>query len=277
MPFTMPIKSARSVGEKLREAGRLELKPLCVYSPSEMPDGVVQVSDLIRQGGRCLAKAVMLVAAGESDAVGVSRNSKGVCVGALCFMGYAPISKPMMVDIAVRGEDAVYIKGTEAVCDSTIDSIGRIESPGDHIVVGTCDFAGDIEPLSYLCFGTAEQIRNLCGLIHFSAGSAFGQIDAPWGSGCSLFITYPAGMAAGSPKGVSFLGPTAADCNPWFPSETMSLSLPAAIAERMAADVDASFVAKCPEIAYPSERDRSVMSAIAKLHPKLEYPGITRS
>ncbi|HMK46366.1 MAG TPA: DUF169 domain-containing protein [Methanocella sp.] len=261
----MSIKSASIVGEKLRESGRLELEPLCVYSPAEMSEGIVQVSDLIEKGGRCLAKAVMLVAAGEADAVGISRGSKGVCRGALCFMGYAPVSKPMMADIAVRGKDAAYLKGTEGICDSTIDSIGQITPPGDHIVISTCDFAGDIEPLSYLCFGNAEQIRNLCGLIHFSAESAFGQIEAPWGSGCSLFVTYPAGMAAGAPKETAFLGPTAADGNPWFPADTMSLSLPATVANRMAADADRSFVIKCPEIAYPPERDKSVTNAIAKL------------
>lgn len=260
----MSDQTARSVGDQLQKAGRLSLQPLCVYSPEELPSGTAQVSDLLKGGERCLAKAILLVAAGGAEAVGISQGSKGVCFGAMCFMGYAPISKPMMVQIAVSGKDSAYLKGTADVCDQTIDSIGKITPPGKHVVVGTCASAGDVRPLSYLCFGTAEQVRNLCGLVHFSAGGAFGRIDAPWGSGCSLFITYPAGMAEGAPKDTAFIGPTAADGNPWFPGDLMVLALPAAVAERMAADVDRSFIGKCPELAYPTERDPAVADALKK-------------
>ena len=44
---------------------------------------------------------------------------------------------------------------------------------------------------SILCFGTAEQIRNLGGLIHFSEPRAFTPIMDPWGSGCAIFVPSP--------------------------------------------------------------------------------------
>ena len=257
--------SARLVGEQLSKAGRLKLRPLCVYSPEDVPTGTVKVSDLIKNGERCLAKAILMMAAGDARAISISADTKGVCFGAMCFMGYAPISKPIMIDIAVSGESAAYLKGTSDVCNRTMDSIGKVTAPGKHLVIGKCDFAGDVKPLSYLCFGNAEQIRNLCGLIHFSAESAFGQIEAPWGSGCSLFVTYPAGMAEGAPRGTAFLGPVAADGNPWLPEDMMVLSIPAAVAERMAGDLERSFIALRPEMTYPVERDETVVSAIKKL------------
>lgn len=260
----MSQKSARAVGEQLQKAGRLSLPPLCVYSPEKVPPGTSQVSDLIKEGNRCLAKAILLMAAGDAKAVSIGADSKGVCFGAMCFMGYAPISKPMMIGLAVSGEDAAYLKGTAEVCNSTVDSIGKVTPPGKQIVVGKCEFTGDVKPLAYLCFGNAEQVRNLCGLVHFSAGSAFGQIDAPWGSGCSLFVTYPAGMAEGAPKRTAFIGPTVADGNPWFPEDLMVISLPAAVAERMARDVDKSFVGLRPEMTFPAEKDLTVIEALKK-------------
>ncbi|WP_424359808.1 DUF169 domain-containing protein [Methanocella sp. MCL-LM] len=260
----MSRQSARYVGEQLQKAGRLHLKPLCIYTPGVMPAGAKQVSDLIREGERCLAKAILLVAAGEADAVGVSAGGKGFCYGAVTFLGFGEMSEQLVIDVAVSGEGAAYMKATPEVCKETVKSIGKITPPGKHIVVSTCEAAGDVKPLSYLCLGTAEEIRNLCGLVHFGSGSAFGQIDAPWGSNCSLFITYPAGMAEGAPKGKAFIGPTAIDGNPWFPADLMSLGIPAEMAERMAGDVDKSFVVMRPEMAYPADHDPVVMKAVSR-------------
>ncbi|CAJ37708.1 conserved hypothetical protein [Methanocella arvoryzae MRE50] len=262
----MSQQSARFVGERLEKAGRLHLKPLCIYSPAEMPHGIARVSDLVKEGDRCLAKAVLLVAAGEAAAVGYTAGEKGICFGALTFLGLAEMSDQMMIDVAVSGEDAAYMKASPEVCRETVRSIGKITPPGRHLVISTCEAAGDVRPLSYLCFGNAEQIRNLCGLIHFGSGPAFGQIDSPWGSNCSLFITYPAGMAAGAPKGHAFIGPTAIDGNPWFPADLMSLGIPAAMAERMAGDVEKSFVTMRPEMAYPAEHDSQVSNALSRRH-----------
>ena len=260
----MSQQSARFIGGQLEKTGHIHLKPLCVYSPAEMPPDTARVSDLVKEDNRCLAKAVLLVAAGEAAAIGYTAGEKGICFGALTFLGIAEMSEQMVIDVAVSGEDAAYMKASPEVCRETVRSIGQITPPGKHIVVSTCEAAGDITPLSYLCFGTAEQIRNLCGLVHFGSGSAFGQIDAPWGSNCSLFITYPAGMAAGAPKDKAFIGPTAIDGNPWFPADLMSLGIPAAMAERMAEDTEKSFVTMRPEMAYPADHDPVVMRAVSR-------------
>ena len=71
------------------------------------------------------------------------------------------------------------------------------------------DIAGNSSVLSVVCFGSAEQIRNLCALVHFDETRIFDPIMAPWGSHCSLFVAYPSGMAANAPKNTAFLGPNA--------------------------------------------------------------------
>jgi len=258
--------TAKEVGERLARAGRLELKPLCVYGADEVPPGVVTVPDVVKAGHRCLAKALLLVAAGEADGVYVGPGAmKGICPGALCWLGLTAFPEDICNDLSTGGDDPLYLKESPACAAWTLKKMGKVASLHRHLVMQACEKAAVARPLSYLCFGSAEQVRDLCGLLHFDADAPFGQIDAPWGSHCATFVAYPAGLTGGAPKHTAFLGPTAPDGNPWFPRDMMALSMPAKIACRMAADVDRSFVVKCAETTFPKKRDAEVMKALTKI------------
>ena len=55
-------KSIKEIGETIVSAGKLQYRPICVYGTNEVPKGAVQVSSIIRQGHRCLAKTLLKMA-----------------------------------------------------------------------------------------------------------------------------------------------------------------------------------------------------------------------
>ena len=104
-----------------------------------------------------------------------------------------------------------------------------------------------------LCFGKAEQIRNLCSLVYFHSEKSSG-IQIPWGPSCASFITYPAGMIEINNQPCVILGPTDPTGNFWFPQSFLSMGIPFKIAKQMAEDVDSSFIIQRPKIAYPERK-----------------------
>lgn len=260
--------SVREVGQRLTKAGRLELKPLCIYASDTVPSGVVKVSDVVKTGNRCFAKALLLVAAGEADGVYLGKEvMSGVCHGSLGWLGLVEFSEDVCSMLSTGGSHPMYLKETTAGAAWTLKKMGKVHFPAKYLVMQACDKVGDVKPLSYLCLGNAEQIRNLCGLIHFGSDSPFGQIDAAWGSFCATFIAYPTGMAAGAPKDTAFIGPMGPDGNTLLLPDMMALGIPAKMAARMADDVDKSFAAKCPDETWPAKRDGDVMHALKhKVH-----------
>jgi hypothetical protein len=259
----MSCLSARDVGERLAKAGRLELKPLCIYASDTVPPGVVKVSDVVKSGHRCFAKALLLVAAGEADGVYLGKEvMTGVCQGSLGWLGLVEFPEDVCNMLSTGGSDPMYVKETAGSAAWTLKKIGKVHFPAKYLIMQTCEKADDVTPLSYLCIGNAEQIRNLCGLIHFGSDSPFGQIDAAWGSFCATFIAYPAGMAKGAPKDTAFIGPMGPDGNTLLLPDMMSLGIPAKIATRMARDVEHSFAVKCPETTWPAKRDGDVTKAL---------------
>jgi hypothetical protein len=258
--------SVKEVGKQLAKAGRLELKPLCVYGSDTIPSGVMKVPDVVKTGHRCIAKALLLVAAGEADGVYYGADViKGICQGSLGWIGLAEFPEEVCDMLSTAGDEAMYLKESPACAAWTLKSMGKVTFPHKYLIIQACEKAGDATPLSYLCFGNAEQVRNLCGLVHFGADSPFGQIEAPWGSFCAVFISYPAGMAKGAPKDKVFIGPNAPDGNPLIPADMMAIAIPEKIARRMADDVERSFVVKCPETTYPAEYDREVLKALGRI------------
>ncbi len=240
--------SVREVGQQLAKAGRLELKPLCIYASDTVPAGVVKVSDVVKTGNRCFAKALLLVAAGEADGVYLGREvMSGVCQGSLGWLGLVEFSEDVCNMLSTGGSHPMYVKETAVCAAWTLKKMGKVHFPAKYLVMQACDKAGDVTPLSYLCIGNAEQIRNLCGLIHFGSDSPFGQIDAAWGSFCATFIAYPTGMAKGAPKDTAFIGPMGPDGNTLLLPDMMALGIPAKMAARMADDVEKSFAARCPD------------------------------
>ncbi len=257
--------SVSEVGERLAKAGRMELQPLCIYWSDTVPDGVVKVSEVVKAGHRCMAKALLLVAAGKADGIYVGSDTmKGTCQASHGFLGLAEFPEEVCNDIST-GEDALFLKESPVCAAWTLKKIGKISFSGKYLVMQRADKAGDVTPLSYLCIGKAEEIRDLCGLLHFGSDSPFGQIDAAWGSFCAAFVAYPSGMAKGAPKDTAFIGPTAPDGNPWFPPEMMAIGIPAKVAARMASDVEKSFVVKCAETTYPAKRDAEVARVLRNI------------
>jgi hypothetical protein len=255
--------SVGEVGEKLAKAGRLELKPLCIYSSDTIPPGVRKVSDVVKTGNRCFAKALLLVAAGEADGIYLGHDvMSGVCQGSLGWLGLVEFPEEVCDRLSTGGSHPMYIKESAAGAAWTLKKMGHVKFPGKYLIMQTCEKAGNVSPLSYLCIGNAEQIRNLCGLVHFGSETPFGQIDAAWGSFCATFISYPAGMANGAPKDTAFIGPIGPDCNKLLPQDMMALGLPAKMAARMADDVEKCFSIKSPETTWPAKRDADVIQAL---------------
>lgn len=256
----MPIP-IKDLNEKLVRAGRLEYRPIYVYGTEETPKGAYQVSSVVTQGHRCLAKALLKMAIHEEvPPLYIGKDAfSGCCFGAASTLGFTPFP-PMMRDLMSAESttgDSMYLKSSDAVCEKTIANLGRITPPGKYVVMAPAEHINETNNvLSVLCFGSSEQIRNLCGLIHFRTTDPFGSIIAPWGPHCAIFVAYPAGMAEKAPKDTAFIGPTEPDGNDWFPPDMMALSMPIGMARRISEDCKASFVEKRPEVAYPMAREK---------------------
>lgn len=257
----MPL-SLHDINNKLVSAGRLQYRPIYVYGSDTVPKGAYQVSSVITTGHRCMAKALLKMAIyDEVPPLFIGTDAlNGCCFGAAATLGFTSFP-PMMRDLMSaesKSGDSMYMKSSDETCDKTIANLGKITPPGKYVVMAPSTFIDDTSHnvLSVLCFGSAEQIRNLCGLIHFRTTDPFSSIIAPWGPHCAVFVAYPAGMAEKAPKNTAFIGPTEPDGNDWFPPDLMALSMPLGMARRISEDCEASFAEKRPEAAYPPVREK---------------------
>jgi len=123
------------------------------------------------------------------------------------------------------------------------------------IVVRPCADLTNEDPRvkSIICFGTAEQVRNMISLIHFRSLDPFRDTLVPQGAACASFVTYAAGMVENSPRDAVFVGPSDPTGNNWFPQDYLSLTIPIKVARRMA-DLEESFIMRRPAVAYPEQR-----------------------
>jgi hypothetical protein len=245
------------IGSELMIAGRLEKYPLIVYASDSIPDNAVHISEV----DRCVSHAMFAIAREDGPIVYLGEEHlDGCCPGGQYWLGYIPFSKELVYFISTgsptyRNGEAEYLKRDPEVTEESIASVGKITPPGKFIVIAPYHrkfVAGNI--LSILCFGPAENVRNLIALAEFSRSDPFGTSIAPWGPACSSMITYASGMAENAPKEVLVIGSTDPTVNEWLPPDMMSLSIPIATAERMTKDVDASFLTKCPKVAFPENR-----------------------
>jgi hypothetical protein len=236
---------------------------LCIYASDTIPAGVVRVSEVVKTGHRCFTKALLLVAAGKADGVYLGRDTMtGVCQGSLGWLGLVEFPEEVCDMLSKGGSHPMYLKESAESAVWTLKKMGKVHFPAKYLVMQACEKAGDVTPLSYLCMGNAEQVRNLCGLVHFGSDSPFGQIDAAWGSFCATFVSYSAGMAQGAPKDTAFIGPMGPDGNTLLLPDMMALGLPAKMAARMAEDVEKSFAIRCPETTWPAKRDSDLTLAL---------------
>jgi hypothetical protein len=96
----------------------------------------------------------------------------------------------------------------------------------------------------------------MAALIHFDRDDPFSPVIVPRGSSCSTFITFPAGLAENTPRDTAFMGPQDPTQNHSLPPEMMALGIPAAMAERMVNNLDASFITRRPQVAFPNHEKR---------------------
>lgn len=258
----MSVPSISDISDVLTRAGRLRHRPVFVYCAEHVPRGAVPVSGVITEGHRCLGKALLKIALHrEVPPVYLGKDvMRECCYGASAWLGFMKMP-PMMENMYAsvpKGDgnhDAHYLKATPEVCRETLDRLGIIKPPGRYLVMGACP-EGDygLTPLSVVCFGEAEQIRNLCGLAHFGARDPFSPVIAAWGAPCATFVTYPGGLAKDAPKDTAFLSPMASYGNDWFPPDLLAPGIPIGMALKIYADYERSFIVMRPDRAYPDKR-----------------------
>jgi hypothetical protein len=247
----------KEIGARLKSAFRLSTRPLAVYGSEVLPSGIPPMNGV----NRCFAVSLYRMAAGaEISEIYVSVDtSEGCCPGGLYHVGYLPVPDEIKYFVStgkkdVRGGAAEYLKASPELVERCTRAAGPIHPPGKYLVVQACEALPDAVPaVRSLCFfGNGEQIRNMAALIHFDRDDPFSPVVVPWGSSCSTFITFPAGLAKNTPHDTAFMGPQDPTQNHSLPPEMMALGIPAEMAVRMVKNLDASFITRRPHIAFPN-------------------------
>lgn len=255
----MSQPSIAELGRKLANAGKLEMRPVCVYGADVVPCESIAAAKV----NRCLSDAIFdLSLSKDHPPIYLGENMlEGVCPGGQSWLGYAPFN-PHIKDFISTGSPeyrngvAEYYKTSPEIAERSIQAIGNLTPLGKYTVISGCDNLpfGDPGVKAIVCFGSAEQIRNLCGLVHFRSTKPFSSTVIPWGSGCANMITYPAGIAENAPDSAAFVGPVDPTGNDRFPESHMLIGIPIKIARGMCEDLDDSFIMKKPTLAHPEKR-----------------------
>ncbi len=245
------------LGKRLSTAGRLKLRPLCVYGADEIPNNAVPSYKI----DHCIAKAVYTSALFEdTPPLYMEAAHEKCCPGGMVWTGLSEPHPMLKYFVTVgtpdfHGGAAEHLKASPELFEESMKRAGKITPPGKYIVIGPC--TDEISPetiRSIILFAGSEQIRNLCALAQFNSSDPFFKTLIPWGPTCATLITYPAGMAENAPEDSAYVGPTDPTGNLWLPPELMIMSIPAAVAQQMAADLEESFIGKRNRIAYPEKR-----------------------
>ncbi|MHA1688301.1 MAG: DUF169 domain-containing protein [Promethearchaeota archaeon] len=247
----------KEIGFKLKTAGRLEATPLCIYGAENIPKNAIPLVKI----NRCIAKAIFtLFMSKKIDAIYLDKNTlEGCCPGGRAWFGYKPFMPQLKYFLSTgskgfRGGAAEFLLANPDLAQERLDSIGTIKPLGTYTIIQKSISIEEenIDVKSFLCFGNSEQIRNLCSLIYFQSEKGF-TIEMPWGPSCASFVTYPANLL-NRPEEKAIIGPLDPTGNSWFPQDHLSLGIPITIADRMARNLEKSFIMKRPEIAYPKKR-----------------------
>ncbi|HEY3360977.1 MAG TPA: DUF169 domain-containing protein [Methanosarcina sp.] len=248
--------NVKELGNKLTEAGRLKLRPLCVYGADKIPEGAVPSYKV----DRCIAKAVYTSAFFENTPpLYIESANDKCCTGGIAWLGLAEPHPKLKYFVTIgtpdfHGGAAEHLKATPDLFEESRKHAGKITPFGKFIVIGPCTI--DIAPemiRSIILFAGSEQIRNLCGLAQFNSSDLFFKTVIPGGPICATMFAFPAGMAENAPKGSAYVGPVDPTGNPWLPSDLMIMGIPAALAKQMAIDMRESFICKRSRIAYPEK------------------------
>jgi len=247
------------VGTRLSLAGRLNSRPLCVYGSNTIPTGVAPSTSL----SWCVAMAIATVAFREkTPPIYIAATMPETCCpGGLAHLGFTKFNPGIRYFVSTGSKDyrngqAEFLRASPELVEENWRRIGLITPLGKYVIIRPCADLTDEGPAvrSVLCFGTAQQIRNMVSLVHFRSIDAFHDALIPQGAACASFVSYAAGMVEKAPRDTVFVGPSDPTGNNWFPQDYLSLAIPIKIARRMADDLENSFIAKRPTVAYPERR-----------------------
>jgi hypothetical protein len=210
-----------------------------------------------------VARAITTVAFREqSPAIYVTAEMpEACCPGGLAHFGFTEFNPGIKYFVSTgsktfRNGQAEFLRATPELFEENRKLMGKITPPGKYVIIRPCTDLTSEDPglRSILCFGNAEQIRNMVALVHFSARNPFREVLVPQGASCASFVSYAAGMVEKAPADTVFVGPCDPTGNTWFPQDHLSLAIPIKMAKRMADDLEDSFVTKRPFVAYPEHR-----------------------
>jgi Uncharacterised ArCR, COG2043 len=247
----------REIGARLKAAFRLSTRPLVIYGSEVLPMDIPPMTEV----NGCFAVSMHQMATENYvSAIYVSADtSENCCPGGLYHVGYIPVPDEIKYFVStgrndVHGGVAEYLKADPELVERCTLATGPIHPLAKYLVVQACETLPDVGPAirSLCCFGTAEQIRNMAALIHFDRDDPFSPVIVPWGSACATYITFPAGLAAKTPRDTAFMGPQDPTQNHSLSPEMMAIGIPAEIARRMVKNLDASFIIRRPHVAFPN-------------------------
>jgi len=252
-------RSISEIGRVLALACRLTAKPLCVYGSSKIPDGVAPSTSI----SSCIARSIVTVAFhADTRAIYVSRDMPETCCGGgLAQFGLIEFNPDIKYFVSTgtrgfRNGAAEYLRASPELVEESWKRMGKITPPDRYLVIRPCRDLQNQNPgvRSILCFGVAEQIRNMCSLAQFRSSEPFQQVLVPQGASCASFVSYAAGMVEHAPADAVFVGPCDPTGNYWFPEDHLSLAIPIKVARQMADDIEESFLTKRATVAYPTTR-----------------------
>lgn len=212
---------------------------------------------------RCVALAIATVAfRDETPAIYVTAEMpKTCCPGGLAHLGFARLNPGIKYFVSTgskeyRNGQAEFLRASPELFEENYRTLGKITPLDKYMVIRPCADLTNEDPgvRSILCFGTAEQTRNLISLVHFRSRRPFNDAMVPQGAACASFVSYAAGMVENAPSDTAFVGPSDPTGNYWFPEDCLSLAIPITVARRMADDLESSFIMKRPAVAYPRQR-----------------------
>lgn len=237
----------------------MQTRPLCVCGSESIPEGVVPSTSI----SSCIAKVIVTLAfLGETPAIYVAAEMpEACCQGGLAHFGFIGFDSGIKYFVSTgwrgfRNGAAEFLRASPELVEENRKLMGKIMPSGKYVVIRPCADLVSEDPgvRSILCFGTAEQIRNMCSLVHFRSRDPFREVLVPQGPSCASFVSYAAGMVENAPTDAVFVGPCDPTGNSWFPQDHLSLAIPIKTARRMAVDLENSFIIKRATVAYPERR-----------------------
>lgn len=249
---------ARTIGEKLTQAARLPGRALCVYGSEELPEGSVQIAKV----DQCVARAVYkltMMPNGPPVHFGVEAKN-GICPGGQGWCGLTPISPMTKFFISTGTPEfrhgwAEHLKPDPQAAERFLAAPGKILLPSRYLnIAGWDQLKAGQDVLSFILIGNAESIRNMGGLVQYVFEDIFGPILMPSGPSCASMVTYAAGLSENAPQNTAFVGPVDPTGNTWLPPDLLSMAIPFDMAQKMAENIEGSFLTKRSHIAFPSKR-----------------------